>query len=1065
MSAESALRGAAARIGSEIVNLSELGINEDLIPEELRAAYKTIPVVQRPEGPRKKQRKAEYEARADKLPRLKIKSVKLTMIDPESRFWQNAPIITSHEEKGERGDLADPFMGPSYINNLCSTCNQGIELCPGHEGLIRLKASVYHPTDSACRTIAAVLNSVCNNTECSNLGNLILTSHTIAGIKEKHRDEMSRLEEISVSTKGHQCEVCKRSNTIVYERMKGPDRIYVSYTSPVSGSQVALEPDEAREKLSYVTSDALRLLGLDTHPKLLVLTALPVMPPRHRWPNTQQGGYTAHAITEMYQEVIKANNNLIRFLDNGELPRRKTKKAPVSSEKTAEQNKNELVKILVHRVQHFISNSDGTFKHMREPHVGMGDRLTGKKGLIRGTQRKRTDYFMRSVAGPSPFAPFGWHDVPEETRKKTTFPEIVTSVNYLFIKELHNRGETTKIEYNSGKYQGVIVDITPKNRSSIEIGFGDRVHRYLQHGDWCLVNRQPTLHRYSIMGFRCRFPKDQWGVSPRTSRMNTNTTTPFNADFDGDEINMHVPQSYEARTEVMLLMSATKNMINDQTNINTMGIIYDGVIGAYMMTEPGEMISPKMFYALLEWIEGPEKESLFRRLQKHGVPLYSGKAGFSMCLPIDFNYSKGDVKIRDGVLVAGQIKKAHIGVSDKSIVTMIRRQYGEDRAVRFMTECPRIMYIYLTDRGFSVDLDDCLPKFLPLETRQRISSLESRLRQLETARSEPGNYFAERLAELDTEIAKLGSVGFKETLDPFTFDAATHEIKTEKQQAEASAAKARLAELRKKRAELVNLTRSESSALEKIEAEISEVQVELDSIDRDPISAQAELLNRYAQEVKVKVVALTQAKEQAVSEIERERYEQLIKVTLNNTATIANEIMRNTVDGTNRIVVGIKSGGKGSEMNLSQIIGRVNQQFYRGDRLTPSPYHTLDDPDPIARGLCVNSWITGMTPPEYYSIHVAGREGLTDTSTKTSETGYSQRQMMNIGENFETTPDGTVRNQTTGRIICYSYGTDNHAGSKRLKMKGEYDDRADFTDFHHFAENENARSGYAVTAW
>lgn len=1012
----------------------------------------------RPTFKEKKKEAVDQERRLDEIPTCRIKAVTFSLVDPDSPQWRFAPRISIPEEKGQSGDLTDEYMGPSHVKSYCGQCSLMIERCPGHEGIIVLSEPVYHPNDIACRTIAAVLNSVCMNDRyspdksknyklCPNYGGLILSD--IETEQTLYSEHITQLEKIAERSHGVPCPVCDVAKNVVYKRMNETRIIHVGYASSTE-SKVPLSPSDARVKLEAVTNETIKKLGFneDVHPKLLILKIIPVMPPAKRWPNMQQGGYRPHQITEMYQDIIKANNILSGVKRGDRLPMSKKRVASKKDDKTV----SDYTEDLVHHVQHFIQNSDGSFKPCmakREPYKGMAEVLTGKRGMIRGTQRKRTDFTGRTVAGPSPFAPFDCVDLPVEARKKQTFPEIATPANIEILRKMHAAGETTRIEHNSGSQQGVIIDITDRNRDSIKINYGDRVHRYQIEGDWVKVNRQPTLHRFSIIGFKVRHPVDEWGVSPSTNRLNTNVTTPFNADFDGDEINVHAPQSYKTRTEIMLLMSAAKYLMNGQTNINTMGVIYDGVVGAYLMTRPGAVVKPRLFYALADWIDGPEKLSLHRRLQKHGVPMYSGRATFSLCLPENFNYTKGDVMIRDGVLVRGQIKKSIIGITEKSIVSMILRQYGEDRAVRFMTECPRLMYIFITEYGYSIDLSDCLPMLLPKETRAKIERLESRLESLKNMSSE--DYISETRSKIEEQISveqKLINQGPPE-INPLTYHPGTHQLKVKKYLEAVEDAKSRLKELKEKL----------SKIKDERDTEIQATLLELESIERDPIKAQTALLEKQSLEAKLKVYALEQSKANAVSQIERDRIEQLIKVALSNQKTVADTIMANTIKDDNRIMIAIRSGGKGSEANLSQIIGNVGQQFYRGERLTPGPYFTRNDPDPEAKGYCSNSWISGLTLAEYYSVHVAGREGLTDTSIKTSETGYMSRRLATVQEDFEYKNDGMVR-IPNGRIISYNYGGDGHAGNKRLRCRGEYADGACFTDIGHLVDNLVSQAGY-----
>ena len=118
-----------------------------------------------------------------------------------------------------------------------------------------------------------------------------------------------------------------------------------------------------------------------------------------------------------------------------------------------------------------------------------------------------------------------------------------------------------------------------RNRSDVHLEIGYKVERHIQDGDWVLFNRQPSLHKMSIMGHRVKVLRFQ------TFRLNLSVTTPYNADFDGDEMNMHVPQSYESLAEIREIMAVPRQIMNPQSNKPVMGIVQDSLLGTMLMTQ------------------------------------------------------------------------------------------------------------------------------------------------------------------------------------------------------------------------------------------------------------------------------------------------------------------------------------------------------------------------------------------------------------------------------------------------------------------------------------------------
>ena len=180
---------------------------------------------------------------------------------------------------------------------------------------------------------------------------------------------------------------------------------------------------------------------------------------------------------------------------------------------------------------------------------------------------------------------------------------------------------------------------------------------------------------------------------------------------DGDDSNLHAPQHEDARAEVAELMNVKECIMSGQTNSPMIGIVYDALTGAYLMTQADTDVEEDDYQDCLGLMTSRNQlVTLDDRLAKHGVRPRSGRALFSALLPEDFFYTKGNVYIKDGVLLQGEIKKDHIGVTSNSIVQYLWHDYGRDRTVEFLTDLPWIMNRWLASRGFSVGLKDCFPR-------------------------------------------------------------------------------------------------------------------------------------------------------------------------------------------------------------------------------------------------------------------------------------------------------------------------------------------------------------------
>ena len=181
---------------------------------------------------------------------------------------------------------------------------------------------------------------------------------------------------------------------------------------------------------------------------------------------------------------------------------------------------------------------------------------------------KRVDYSARSVITPDPELSISELGVPMKIAKNITKPVEVQEHNINFLYYLVKNGP---YNYPGAKIlekkNGVSISLGYVDRNNVKLEIGDTVHRHMLDGDYVLFNRQPTLHRMSMMAHIVKVM--EYGD---TFRMNVADTKPYNADFDGDEMNMHGPQSEEAQCELMVLAAVPKQIISPANNQSIVGI-------------------------------------------------------------------------------------------------------------------------------------------------------------------------------------------------------------------------------------------------------------------------------------------------------------------------------------------------------------------------------------------------------------------------------------------------------------------------------------------------------------
>jgi DNA-directed RNA polymerase subunit A' len=373
-------------------------------------------------------------------------------------------------------------------------------------------------------------------------------------------------------------------------------------------------------------------------------------------------------------------------------------------------------------------------------------RLRGKEGRFRGNlSGKRVDFSARTVVSPDPNISINEVGVPEQIAKILTVPERVTEWNIEEMKELVMNGPNPEIDEKTGvsktgsnyiiRPDGKRIDLRfvgDLNNTAELIDQGFIVERHLRDGDMVLFNRQPSLHRMSIMAHEVR-------VMPyKTFRLHLCVCTPYNADFDGDEMNLHVPQSEEARAETRVLMRVQEQILSPRYGGPIIGALHDYVSAAFLLTRKKTLISKEDVWQLL--LTGNYEGELPPPAIAHPSELWTGKQVFSLLLPPDVNVTtksrtcrknevcKGElcendsyVYIRSGQLLAGVIDRRAIGADEsESVLHVVVKDHGSDRAREFLDSLTQMLLEFLSHEGFSLGFSNIN---MPEEGKKRIQVL------------------------------------------------------------------------------------------------------------------------------------------------------------------------------------------------------------------------------------------------------------------------------------------------------------------------------------------------------
>ena len=263
------------------------------------------------------------------------------------------------------------------------------------------------------------------------------------------------------------------------------------------------------------------------------------------------------------------------------------------------------------------------------------------------------------------------------------------------------------------------------------------VERHLIDGDVTIFNRQPSLHRMSMLVHEIRV------MEGKTFRFNLADCTPYNADFDGDEMNLHVIQSEEARAEARILMRVQEHIISPRYGGSVIGGIHDHITGAYLLTHGEAFLPMPVAMDVLSSI-GWEGE-IPPPVERNGQIGLLGNEVFSLLVKGGFtlnfkNRAGEEVKVSQGD-VSGSIDKRGIGAEDGRLLDAVVQTHGTDRGADFINKMTKMTIAICTAMGFTTGIDD---EDLPPEAKEEIVRINS-----------------EASASVDSELEKFGKDGRK----------------------------------------------------------------------------------------------------------------------------------------------------------------------------------------------------------------------------------------------------------------------------------------------------------------
>ena len=636
-----------------------------------------------------------------------IKGIQFSLLSPDEIIKRSVCEITKTDTYAGNepvvNGLFDIRMGALELNRLCGTCGLKASLCPNHMGHIVLETPVYHIMfyDIARKLLKCV---------CFHCSKLIVSENTT---DKNYKDEITKIKNIknnqkrfesyvkfitTIQSKYKNGGVCGFdgstgcNNKLHFNVKKTPFKLHLEYMEDKEKKEIEVTAEQVLKVFKRLSDTDIELLGFNpiwSRPEWLLCTVLPVPPPAVRPSIIEENGQRREDdLTHKLCDIVKFN----QFY--------KEKK---ESKKNIEILKNSAL-ILQYHVFTLLNNSipgiTASLQRNGRKMKSVSDRMKKKDGRIRGNlNAKRVDQSARSVITPDPYISIDQLGIPIKVAMNLTFPEIVNAQNIENVKQLILNGPD---KWPGAKYihkNNITINIKYCNLGEVaeKLQYGDVVHRHIQDNDYVLFNRQPSLHKMSMMCHRAK-------VMPfKTFRLNVLDTPPYNADFDGDEMNMHLPQTVQTMTELKDLAYIPYMIISQKDGIPIIGMVQDVLLGSYRISDDSVKINAKIV-ANLQMVN-----SMFDG--NFSIPsngFYTGKEVYSMILPPNMNTKVKKFEVINSKIKSGKLDKHSFKSLSSGLIPVIYHDYGASACRNFLDNTQRLICRWLMLDGFSVGLSDLM---------------------------------------------------------------------------------------------------------------------------------------------------------------------------------------------------------------------------------------------------------------------------------------------------------------------------------------------------------------------
>lgn len=675
-----------------------------------------------------------------------VREVSFTALTADQ--WRSLSVgeIKLPSNKGSEtreGTPHDINLGALETGTMCGSCGLNNMECPGHFGHIELREPCYNPV--YLPFVYHILKCVCQECGSPKIPTSLLGN--ISNLKGITRFKAYQKKAGS----SDKCTLCK-SSFPEFTLDKKTIKQNIKTKDGALKESIPVTAREACSVLMKISDETMEVLGFNSpesdhkiRPESFIFVVLPVIPTCARPWIVKGSEKKEDDITDKYNAILKINNKL------GE-------KDKDSADKR-EAKRKKLIDELHNNIFDLIDNSKDKGNASGRQHKGMKDRLTGKDGHLQGNVAgKRSNFTARTViVGGGSILKLGELGVPEQIAKRLTISEVVLEWNKENLTKLLETGKINVLIRNGQTID--VQEFTNKGKKPFVrdgvygLQLGDIVCRQLQNGDWGIFNRQPTLRIESMQGVKIVILKNELAM-----RVPLAMTRPLNADFDGDECNLHIPQSSGAIVECSTISKVAYHVISAQNNAPVMGCVQNTLVLVYLLTEtfstPPQndeeeessfeftdgskgwltMIDVSDFYDACQMANiSPRRISDMMKRAKDLYPEYislkkekytfskdkiPGKLVISAVFPANFTFSRDTgtndklkfVDIKNGIIVptSGPLCKKIIGGTSGSAIHFLWK-LGPEICTSVISELQFIAAKLITVVGFSMGMSDCIP--------------------------------------------------------------------------------------------------------------------------------------------------------------------------------------------------------------------------------------------------------------------------------------------------------------------------------------------------------------------